>query len=315
MRIISRTNVEELRNMYDLLIGWGTEGLEFEKRYNPSMYKLDYLINGKGENVGNVACGTIIRGVDALKEIKNKKICVIIYPNKEMEILNQVLSYLPNADTIMGRLLAVAGQKPTYSRDLEDVILLNLARKLNLGNFSYLDIGVCHPVIRNNTYLFYENGFVNGVLVEPNPVMSELAQIYRPKNKVLTYGASAGENGTLTYYHGHAPGLNTFLPEVTEKRGYLDNKMEIPVVNINEIIEKHFDKAPDILDIDTEGMDYDLLSVLDTKKYPIKILCIETEPGQRLRKLVSEKGYVHFQTTTENLIYVRKEEMEKLVVK
>jgi len=313
MQYTNKTCVNALRKNYDILIGWGTAPLEFEKRYNPTLYTLDYLVNGKNDNIGQVSCGHIISDMNTISQFADKKVCVIIFHNKEPEILQQIHNLLPNADTIIARLIVVDNITNSYSRDREDLIMFDLIKKICPGDFSYMDIGVCHPVIRNNTYLFYDNNYTNGLLVEPNPEMAELAKIYRPKNNMLVCGASAGEESSLTYYQGDVPGLNTFCKEVAEKRGILSNKTEIPVKNINYIIETNFETYPDILDIDTEGMDYELLQALDTDKYKIKIICAEVASPSTIKACLAEKGYVHYCTTTENHIYIRKEELDKIL--
>lgn len=313
MRYTQKTNIKTLRDTYDVLVGWGTAPMEYESRYNPTIYKLDYLINGKGVNVGEISCGNPISDMSILQELKGKKVCVIIYSNKEPEITAQIHSILSDADIIMGRLVEAQGIENTYSRDREDIILLELIKKICPDDFSYMDIGVCHPVVRNNTYLFYENNHTNGVLVEPNPVMAELAKVYRPKNRMLVCGASADNESTLTYYQSETPGFNTFSKEVAEERGILANSTEIPVCNINNIISDNFETYPDILDIDTEGMDFELLSALDTDKYKIKVICAEAATSSTIKNCLFQKGYVHYCTTIENHIYIRKEELDKIL--
>ena len=81
-----------------------------------------------------------------------------------------------------------------YSESGEDLLFLQLTDRLKLEDPTYLDIGVCHPVIRNNTYMLYERGYKKGVLVEPNPDMCELIKKYRPENILLNIGACADES-------------------------------------------------------------------------------------------------------------------------
>lgn len=312
MKYTKKTSIEKLRSYYDLIVGWGTTMIEYQNRYNPTHYKLDYLINGKGTNIGQVLCGNQTYDTSVLEQYRDKKVCIIIYQNKEPEIQRQIQSILPNADTIVSRLVEVAGIDNYYARSQEDMIMLDLLHKLNIKNPAYADIGVCHPVVRNNTYLFYENGYTNGLLVEPNPEMIELIKEYRPKNRILTCGATAEEDTTLTYYYSHLPGLNTFLEDIARERDILDNKLEIPVRNINTILKEHFKTGLDVLDIDTEGMDFELLQALDTDSLNVKIICAEVY-YRELKDCLENKGFVHYFSTKENRIYVRKSELEKIL--
>ena len=313
MKYLKRTKVEELRKKYDLLIGWGNGAIEFERKYNPAMYKLDYMINGQGKNVGDIICGCKISGPDVLKDISEKKVCVIIYPNIEQECLDQVHLLLPGADTIIGRLVD-SGVQYNYSSDTEDLIFMHLLEILEISEPVYMDIGVCHPVVRNNTYMLYERGYTKGYLVEPNPVMVNLCKEYREENCILAMGACVGAESNLTYVKGPIPGLNHFLREgeiVSEKAECL----QIPVKNINAIFEENGIDFLDILDIDTEGMDYELLEELDTDRFRVKVVCAERgdNPEKDIFQLLSSKGFVHFMSTRENQIFVRDTVYEKMI--
>lgn len=312
MKYIKRTKVEELRKKYDLLIGWGNGIIEFERKYNPFLYKLDYMINGQGKNVGDIICGCRIYGPEVLQMMRDKKVCVIIYPNIEQECLNQIHELLPEADTIVGRLVDT-GDFYNYSSDIEDLIFVQVLEKLGISNPVYMDIGVCHPVVRNNTYLLYERGFKKGVLVEPNPVMMELCREYRKDNTILAVGACAGEDSSLLYVKGNAPGLNHFVRD-GEVISAQEECLQISVKNINDIFEENKLSILDLLDIDTEGMDYDLLSALDTEKYVVKIICAEKSDclDKNIFKLLNSKGYIHFMSTRENQIFIRRDEFEKI---
>lgn len=315
MKYVKRTKAEELRNRYDLLIGWGNGIIEFERKYNPFMYKLDYMINGQGKNVGEVICGCEINGPEIVTSFADKKVCVIIYPNIEQECLDQISMLLPDADTIIGRL--VDAEIPyNYSSDTEDLIFVRLLETLGISEPVYMDIGVCHPVVRNNTYLLYERGYTRGFLVEPNPVMVNLCREYRRENTILSMGACAGEASSLTYVKGTVPGLNHFLRE-GEVPSDREECLQIPVKNINSIFEENKIYSLDLLDIDTEGMDYELLKELDTDKYKVKIICAEKSdhPERNIGKLLNNKGYVHFMSTRENQIFVQKDILQGAGVK
>lgn len=319
MRYLEKTDAKVLREKYDYLIGWGVARLEFCERYNPFMYKLDYLIDKSEKCVGKFYGGMEVKSIDDVlskSELKNKKVCFIIYPNVELEVIDTIKKYLKDFDTIVSRLVDCGEDEfiHTYSEDKEDCIFMQLLKKLHINNVRYMDIGVCHPVIRNNTYLMYENGHTNGILVEPNLEMADLIDEYRPLNKVIKAGVCAGENSMLKYYvHPNISyrGHNTFVKEIAENGGFADSYKELPVVNINQLFEQNAPEGVDILDIDTEGMDYDLLSALDMDKYQIKVVCVEEFDydkilAAKLFELLKTKGYVHYMSTGVNSIYVLK---------
>lgn len=306
MKYTAKANYRELRQKYSVIIGWGA-GVEFQRFYDHELLRFDHMIDGAGRNIGIEINGIIIQSIEPLIQYKNNdSLLVVIYPNIENEILPQISELLPKADTIIARLLDIEGREASYSANEEDIIMLDYI-KTRRSDFSYMDVGVCHPVVRNNTFLFYEKGFTNGVLVEPNTEMCSIAAEYRPLNKIINLGASSvPTDKELTYYYDPMhPGLNTFLKDVAVSRGMNHSFRKVPMKDINSIIAENFESYPDVLDIDTEGLDFDLLSHLDFDKYPIDLVCVEASAGNRIRRLMTEKGYRLLEVTKENEIYAR----------
>lgn len=307
MKYLQKEKYSRLRKKYTVIIGWGA-GVEFWKYYDHSALGFDHMVDGAGRNVGQMIKGIVIEGVEVVRQYADEaSVLIVIYPNIENEIQLQISGLLPQADTIVARLLDIEEREDAYASDREDIIMLNYMRP-RYTDFSYMDIGVCHPVVRNNTYLFYEQGFTNGVLVEPNIEMCHMAAEYRPLNRIVNLGAAPEPTDEeLTYYYDPAhPGLNTFLRDVAISRGMEWNFKQVPVKDINAIITENFATYPTVLDLDTEGLDYDLLLKLDFNRYPIELICVERSAGTRISNLMKKKGYRILEMTEENEIYVRK---------
>ena len=89
-RYTEMQKISSLRKEYDYLVGWGAGREEFFVHYNPAMYRLDYMIDIKESYHGKIICGVQISDRQILKELRGQgKICVIIYPNAEYEIIEQ----------------------------------------------------------------------------------------------------------------------------------------------------------------------------------------------------------------------------------
>lgn len=311
MRYINKTKVEELRNKYEYIIGWGAGG-EFRKHYVGRNF-LDYIVDSgeKGkQRIGQYINGLKVSDINEIESLSkySDSTLIVIYPNIEQEILKSIYTvFSDSVDTIVARLLDYGDEVRTYSANKEDILMLEAVEKIGIKNFSYLDIGVCHPVVRNNTYLFYELGNTNGILVEPNVSMCELARIYRPLNMLVNCGASSDEKTSelVYYYDENNPGLNTFSKEIAKKRNMLLNSVKIPVKDINEIIKENFETCPNILDIDTEGMDYEILEGIDFIKFPIDIICAETNGDIKFYDLLGKYGYIVYAETKENTIFIK----------
>lgn len=306
MKYLQKEEYTRLREKYFAIIGWGA-GVEFQKYYDHSILGFDHMIDGVGRNIGKTINGVMIEGTDVVVQYADKEsVLVVIYPNIENEIQLQISRLLPKADTIVARLLDIEGRESTYASNREDIIILDYMLSQHT-DFSYMDIGVCHPVVRNNTYLFYEKGFTKGVLVEPNTEMCHMAAEYRPLNKIMNLGAAPVPTNEefIYYYDPMHPGLNTFRKDVAVSRGMERDFKRVPVKDINAIIAENFKTCPDVLDLDTEGLDYDLLLNLDFNKYPIALICVENSTEGQIKRLMGERGYKILETTEENEIYVQ----------
>lgn len=317
MKITYKLECDKLKDNYDLVIGWGVARNEYEKKYNLLMYKLDYMIDGMGRCVGDVICGNKICDKHVLSGFVDKRILFIVYPNIE----NSVIEYAQQIgvrefDTIVSGLIDLKSNViRTFSESYEDVIFLDVMKKLGIDDPYYVDIGVCHPVIRNNTYLMYEKNMFNGLLVEPNVEMCDLIEEYRPYNKLVRGGVCGGESQVLKYYMNSDKswsGHNTFSYEEAVALNIQNNYMEVEVYNINKFFERFARKCPDIIDLDVEGLDEEVFSALDTEKFHAKIISIEEIRCGSMKRIMEDRGYVHFAKTAINGIYVAKEVISSL---
>jgi hypothetical protein len=104
-------------------------------------------------------------------------------------------------------------------------------------------------------------------------------------------------------------GYSTFIKSIADDRkgiGYTYELYHIPVRSINTIIKDNFEGCPDIISIDTEGLDYEILQELDTDSFPVKVILCETLGDTKVfDELMLSKGYRLYLTNIENSIYVR----------
>jgi FkbM family methyltransferase len=180
------------------------------------------------------------------------------------------------ADRILYKLLKI---ERTYSQTGEDKILKHLFNCFNRENISYLDIGTNHPLMNNNTYLFYRKGN-KGVCVEPNPDLSRLIEKYRPNDKCLNVGVGVKE-GIAEFYSMSSHTLSTFSKEEAialdkDKKYTIKEILKIPVKNVNSIIKDNFDKQIDLVSIDVEGWNEEIIKSFDFNSHRPFCFCVET---------------------------------------
>jgi FkbM family methyltransferase len=211
-------------------------------------------------------------------------------------------------------------RKSFYSQAGEDIILMYLFNSVGISTPAYLDIGANHPVSGSNTYIFYEAGST-GVCVEADPsLFAELSKV-RKNDKCLNVGVTFDDRREADFYVFPLAGLNTLSKEEAEYRekhgSYkVESIIKIPLKTINEVIEENFDKTPDLISIDIEGIDLDVLKSLDFDKYRPLAICVETitySENRKERKIteildfVTSKGYFVYADTHINTIFVNQE--------
>ena len=209
---------------------------------------------------------------------------------------------------------------PSFSQAGEDGILrfLFLDLHINLGNVSYLDIGARHPTNGSNTFLFYINGS-RGVCVEADRTATHLIKEIRPRDQVLNVAIS-NSNEKYGYLYFMESGGSTLDQDEANKRvnlgqAKIEEVIEVLLMDINTVIEQNFDKYPDFLSIDIEGLDLSVLKTMNFEKYPIPVICAETcsystnhirPKDHSIANFLISKGYETYADTYVNTIFVNK---------
>ena len=112
--------------------------------------------------------------------------------------------------------------------------------------------------------------------------------------------------------------LNTFSEKTAQHHADLIREStDIQLITLNDVVDQYNSgKFPDFLDIDIEGLDFDVLNACDFTKSSPKVICVEEEGKTlaRLNKMMLEKpckgdGYVPYCRIPEhhNIIYVRRD--------
>ena len=208
-------------------------------------------------------------------------------------------------------------KKISYSEIGEDLIIDFVFHGLDIKKIEYLDIGAYHPIEINNTYLFYLKGS-QGVLVEPDPFFVKDLKKMRPNDIVLNVGLGSENRTNVDFYIMSTRGLNTFdetqANMINDEGDYhIKEIIKVNILNINEIIENYFNQSPNLIDIDTEQLDFQILQSFNFNKYRPEIFCVETaafgesgmqEKFEYIHEFMAEKGYFIFADTYVNTIYV-----------
>lgn len=207
--------------------------------------------------------------------------------------------------------------RKSFSQFGEDLIIEKALNILKEKNISYLDIGANHPYLISNSYYFYRKG-ATGTLIEPDPLLYENLKKKRPYDNILNCGVGFDEKiKTAKLYIMDNPVLNTFSLEEAKRMEKntvykIVKDINVELIPINFILEdmKNF---PSFISIDVEGLDYEILSSLDTQKYRPGLIVAETltfDPntgGEKIDKIIElmlRKKYKVFADTRLNTIFI-----------
>lgn len=208
----------------------------------------------------------------------------------------------------------------TFSQSGEDSIIQYIVNTIGRKVETYLDLGANHAFYLSNTYNFYAQG-ARGVLVEANPELAKELIEKRPEDIVINKCLAEKSGEKLDFYIMNGDGLSTtdyqsaqnFIKENPALE--ITKKITVDSVTINDIIQEYFpEKAPDIMNVDIEGMELAILKMTDFEKFrPLVIICemIEYKNGlpmgsknSEILEFMRKNDYSEFAFTGINSIFI-----------
>ena len=207
--------------------------------------------------------------------------------------------------------------RESYSQCGEDVIMDFLLMWLGIGDVRYLDIGASHPTRFSNTYFFYRKGY-NGVLIEPDPEMYKLLATERPRDRLLNVAIGVDGNPVGKLFMMTSRTLNTLVAsQATDYQSYgresVEGVMEVAQRDINDVLSTEFDRTPNLVSLDIEGLDLEVLRSWNFSDFRPEVFCIETLTFTQNRterkiteiaELMESRGYFVYADTHINTIFV-----------
>jgi len=187
----------------------------------------------------------------------------------------------------------------TYGEDLllDAILKRAVFEKIEVSQLSYLDIGAWRPISGSNTFKMYQRG-IRGTVVEPNPHFKKLWRACRPGDQYLEVGCSNDLNAELIIFHKSAASntlSSKFAKTISRTQGFLNQeKIKVACFTLNEIVQKHKDRFPGeyILDLDIEGLDFEVLNSFDFQDN-LRPLLIMVEDFQELEASIIDTTISH----------------------
>ena len=202
--------------------------------------------------------------------------------------------------------------RKSFAQMGEDLIIENNLHKYSLSGASltYLEVGTNHPCNSNNTFLFYEQG-ARGILVEPDKKYWELINQYRPEDVLIKSCIADYDSDQEDFYLMTAGSLNTLSKKIANDyctnnamgQQKIEQIIKVSVININKVLAK-FNKWPNLISIDTEGMDISILNTINWNKFRSEIVCVESQDNkQNIVTIMRNNGYEILADNCLNIIF------------
>ena len=195
-----------------------------------------------------------------------------------------------------------------YSQTDEEQVILNYFKDRK-GWF--LDIGAYDGITYSNTHALALLGW-RGICLEPSlSSFLKLKRLYKRNKKIICYSLAIANTSGLAPFYENEDGLAT-LKEGELKRwkdtNYKFHLTDCFTTRFNKIYDSN-KRRYQFINIDAEGMDYDILVQMDLKKIGCKMLCIEWNLHQDLKEkftdYVKQFNMKLIHTTPENLIFAK----------
>jgi len=251
------------------------------------------------------------RSFNLLRKIKKLSVKAVSDPRLFLRMVGVKINSMVPA-------LGFGLRKGSYSQSGEDLIIEYLLKLLNIEKPTYLDIGAYQPIKLSNTYLFYKKG-AYGVCIEPDPALCEKFQNKRKRDVCLNIGIGFGHKDKADFYVMTSQTLNTFSYEDAKKletggTQKIEKIYQIDLKPVSWVADRYFkEAAPNLVSIDTEGMELDILKSWNFELCRPEVLCIETlsyeeasdgEKDTLVIDWMGQNGYFLYADTHTNSIFV-----------
>lgn len=306
---------------YDKIVGWGA-GQGFEDHYKKRIH-LDYIVDKDEDKIGTCIYGIPVYPISTLEEEdKNKKILIIIFsPKYQEEIIDEICKlgiycdYIGCWEYIYINYITMNKYFTRLGVDVNVIEILEIAG-YKIQDMNYIEVGAAHPIMGSATYAMYLKG-ARGLLVEPNP--DYISEIKRLRTEDTCFNCGVGAiNGLMRFYRLDNPYRNSFdinfINENISMGSKLIDEIDVEIKTLEAIIEESgLDTNKTYLTFQVQGLEYDVLSKFEYKKYKFPIIQVAYH-DERVRELDIFKDYCEIVKLPYHSVLVTKEIRDKVFV-
>ncbi len=196
-----------------------------------------------------------------------------------------------------------------YSQNNEEEIILNFFKDKK-GIF--LDLGAYDGINLSNTRALAEKGW-KGICVEPNPnIFLKLKENYKNNLDVFCFEFAIGEFDGKTKFHNNDTYYSTIKESELERwvnEPFKFNLEEVNILTFSSFLNISPLKIFNFINIDCEGVDYEILKQINLDEISCELICVETNSKETEKYIKYINQYKNFEVlhiNAENLLMGRK---------
>lgn len=167
-------------------------------------------------------------------------------------------------------------------------------------NGTFVEVGAHEPTSNESQswHLERELGW-SGILVEPNPYLSEQARKLRPNAIVYQCACtSSAKTGDLVLYipikNGNAITSHASLQKNVDDFDYQNHKeVQVKAKTLDSLLEESGMSSIDFLSIDVEGTELDVLKGLNLKEFRPRLILLEDKFSLSGKAFIPQKKRLH----------------------
>jgi FkbM family methyltransferase len=210
----------------------------------------------------------------------------------------------------------------SFSENGEDLVVLDILTRISCEDRGvYVDAGAFNPVLMSNTHLLYLNGW-RGVNIDASPLNIKAFEQFRQGDSNICCALSSMPAELLFLEYSGGTGSRLVpLDKDGEKSLCGDTVIKSTRVRarpLSEVLQCVLgdNLGIDFLNVDCEGLDWEVLSGLDFSKFRPKVVCVETAweasgRSQRFSHFFDNLNYCLHAYTPSNSIYVCRDIFDK----
>jgi FkbM family methyltransferase len=154
----------------------------------------------------------------------------------------------------------------SYSFEGQDRLAASILRNVDPAIGRYVDVGCHEPVLNSNSYLFYENWNLGGVVIDVQDQFMSAFKAIRPRDTFINCAVGTRVEPVEVSHFKDSTLTTTSLSQAEEYVGKgreVVRTSRIPSVGLTSIIKEQQLDRIDACFIDVEGSEFDVLQSLD----------------------------------------------------